>query len=110
MLPRPKRFELAKVLTIYLGHSRNVRDGVANPVPLGALRKKHFVKTHALSLLGTTRLLSRSDTVWEIYRLLCRQKNAFLVSWSLYLSFTGDGAIGAIEEFMSKKQIQKCMA
>jgi len=40
----------------------------------------------------------------------CRQKKTFLVSWSLYLSFTGDGAIGAIEEFMSKKQIQKCMA
>jgi len=34
MLPRPKRFELAKVLTIYLGHSKNVRNGVANPVPL----------------------------------------------------------------------------
>ncbi len=29
--------------------------------PAFSLRKKRFVKTHALSLLGTTRLLSRSD-------------------------------------------------
>jgi hypothetical protein len=28
--------------------------------PAFSLRKKRFVKTHALSLLGTTRLLSRS--------------------------------------------------
>ncbi len=29
--------------------------------PAFSLRKKRFVKTHALSLLGTTRLLSRSE-------------------------------------------------
>ncbi|EGW22266.1 hypothetical protein Mettu_1071 [Methylobacter tundripaludum SV96] len=31
--------------------------------PAFSLRKKRFVKTHALSLLGTTRLLSRSEGV-----------------------------------------------
>jgi hypothetical protein len=30
--------------------------------PAFSLRKKRFVKTHALSLLGTTRLLSRSES------------------------------------------------
>ena len=31
--------------------------------PAFSLRKQRFVKTHALSLLGTTRLLSRSGSV-----------------------------------------------
>ena len=48
--------------------------------PAFSLRKKHFVKTHALSLLGTTRLLSRSDSVEEqkltqSYEALCAHYN-----------------------------------
>ena len=52
-------------------HSLNTQQGVFNIIlamtrrdfgkPAFSLRKKRFVKTHALSLLGTTRLLSRSD-------------------------------------------------
>jgi hypothetical protein len=52
-------------------HSLDTRQGVSNIVlamtrrdvgkPAFSLRKKRFVKTHALSLLGTTRLLSRSE-------------------------------------------------
>ena len=52
-------------------HSLHTQQGVCNIViamtrrdfgkPAFSLRKKRFVKTHALSLLGTTRLLSRSD-------------------------------------------------
>ncbi|EGW22271.1 hypothetical protein Mettu_1077 [Methylobacter tundripaludum SV96] len=52
-------------------HSLDTQQGVSNIIlamtrrdvgkPAFSLRKKHFVKTHALSLLGTTRLLSRSD-------------------------------------------------
>jgi hypothetical protein len=51
-------------------HSLNTQQGVFNIIlamtrrdfgkPAFSLRKKRFVKTHALSLLGTTRLLSRS--------------------------------------------------
>ena len=51
-------------------HSLHTQQGVCNIViamtrrdfgkPAFSLRKKRFVKTHALSLLGTTRLLSRS--------------------------------------------------
>jgi len=40
--------------------------------PAFSLRKKRFVKTHALSLLGTTRLLSRSG--WN-RSTISRQKN-----------------------------------
>jgi len=36
MLPRPKRFELVK-RSYLVQASKNVRDGVANPVPLGSL-------------------------------------------------------------------------
>jgi len=52
-------------------HSLDTQQGVSNIIlamtrrdvgkPAFSLRKKRFVKTHALSLLGTTRLLSRSD-------------------------------------------------
>ena len=52
-------------------HSLHTQQGVCNIViamtrrdfvkPAFSLRKKHFVKTHALSLLGTTRLLSCSE-------------------------------------------------
>ena len=52
-------------------HSLHTQQGVCNIViamtrrdfgkPAFSLRKKRFVKTHALSLLGTTRLLSRSE-------------------------------------------------
>src|SRR5512136_3454811 len=52
-------------------HSLHTQQGVCNIViamtrrdfvkPVFSLRKKRFVKTHALSLLGTTRLLSRSE-------------------------------------------------
>jgi len=52
-------------------HSLHTQQGVCNIViamtrrdfgkPAFSLRKKRFVKTHALSLLGTTRLLSRSQ-------------------------------------------------
>src|SRR5664280_1314148 len=52
-------------------HSLHTQQGVCNIViamtrrdfgkPAFSLRKKRSVKTHALSLLGTTRLLSRSD-------------------------------------------------
>src|SRR5450631_3355087 len=51
-------------------HSSDTQQGVSNIIlamtrrdfgkPAFSLRKKRFVKTHALSLLGTTRLLSRS--------------------------------------------------
>ena len=51
-------------------HSLDTQQGVSNIIltmtrrdfvkPAFSLRKKRFVKTHALSLLGTTRLLSRS--------------------------------------------------
>src|SRR5512136_1330787 len=51
-------------------HSLHTQQGVCNIViamtrrdvgkPAFSLRKKRSVKTHALSLLGTTRLLSRS--------------------------------------------------
>src|SRR5512137_333792 len=51
-------------------HSLHTQQGVCNIViamtrrdfvkPVFSLRIKRFVKTHALSLLGTTRLLSRS--------------------------------------------------
>ena len=50
--------------------SLDTQQGVSNIIlamtrrdfgkPAFSLRKKRFVKTHALSLLGTTRLLSRS--------------------------------------------------
>ena len=53
-------------------HSLHTQQGVRNIViamtrrdfgkPAFSLRKKRFVKTHALSLLGTTRLLSRSES------------------------------------------------
>ena len=53
-------------------HSLHTQQGVCNIViamtrrdfvkPAFSLRKKRFVKTHALSLLGTTRLLSRSGS------------------------------------------------
>ncbi|MDD5463140.1 MAG: hypothetical protein PHG00_16190 [Methylococcales bacterium] len=53
-----------------LPHSLHTRQGVSNIViamtrravgkPAFSLRRKRFVKTHALSLMGTTRLLSRS--------------------------------------------------
>src|SRR5665647_341839 len=52
-------------------HSLHTQQGVCNIViamtrrdfgkPAFSLRKKRSVKTHALSLLGTTRLLSRSE-------------------------------------------------
>ena len=52
-------------------HSLHTQQGVCNIViamtrrdfvkPAFSLRIKRFVKTHALSLLGTTRLLSRSE-------------------------------------------------
>jgi len=52
-------------------HSLDTLQGVSNVIlamtrrdfgkPAFSLRKKRFVKTHALSLLGTTRLLSRSE-------------------------------------------------
>jgi len=52
-------------------HSLDTQQGVSNIIlamtrrdvgkPAFSLRKKRFVKTHALSLLGTTRLLSRSE-------------------------------------------------
>jgi len=51
--------------------SLDTQQGVSNIIlamtrrdfgkPAFSLRKKRFVKTHALSLLGTTRLLSRSE-------------------------------------------------
>jgi len=57
-------------------HSLDTQQGVSNVIlamtrrdfgkPAFSLRKKRFVKTHALSLLGTTRLLSRSERrAWE---------------------------------------------
>jgi len=55
----------------FLLHSLDTQQGVSNIIlamtrrdvgkPAFSLRKKRFVKTHALSLLGTTRLLSRSE-------------------------------------------------
>jgi len=70
-------------------HSLDTQQGVSNIIlamtrrdfgkPAFSLRKKRFVKTHALSLLGTTRLLSRSGgmaspfitrrSIWSIWRL-----------------------------------------
>ncbi|MDP3589974.1 MAG: hypothetical protein Q8R54_05480 [Methylobacter sp.] len=59
--------------------SLDTQQGVSNIIlamtrrdfgkPAFSLRKKRFVKTHALSLLGTTRLLSRSECVvqYKIY-------------------------------------------
>src|SRR5664279_1542846 len=45
------------------GYAMTRRDFVK---PAFSLRKKRFVKTHALSLLGTTRLLSRSGSYQQI--------------------------------------------
>jgi len=57
-------------------HSLNTQQGVFNIIlamtrrdfgkPVFSLRKKHFVKTHALSLLGTTRLLSCSVSQYRV--------------------------------------------
>jgi hypothetical protein len=51
--------------------------------PAFSLRKKRFVKTHALSLLGTTRLLSRSVRdvwAWQLNNIYC--KFTFLKGYS----------------------------
>jgi hypothetical protein len=76
-------------------HSLDTRQGVSNIVlamtrrdvgkPAFSLRKKRFVKTHALSLLGTTRLLSRSD----------RAKDGAYLAWptcSIYVALPTSGA------------------
>ena len=62
-------------------HSLHTQQGVCNIViamtrrdfgkPAFSLRKKRFVKTHALSLLGTTRLLSRSERTDKQNRHFC---------------------------------------
>jgi len=46
------------------------------------------------------------DTVWEIYRLLCRQKSELGVC----LSVACGDARGAIEEVMTPKKIQNVTA
>ena len=64
-------------------HSLHTQQGVRNIViamtrrdfgkPAFSLRKKRSVKTHALSLLGTTRLLSRSGGLHRvILHMLCK--------------------------------------
>jgi hypothetical protein len=69
--------------------------------PAFSLRKKRFVKTHALSLLGTTRLLSRSDGLrenssWEI-SMAPRDFGAF--SYRLLIGNLGDGIINFLMQF-----------
>jgi len=86
---------------VVLLHSLDTQQGVSNIIlamtrrdfgkPAFSLRKKRFVKTHALSLLGTTRLLSRSGGYYVRDRSggFCRQR---MVSGIVYSSVFHAGA------------------
>jgi len=53
--------------------------------------------------LGTSEHIWKYDTVWEIYRLLCRQKS----EQGVCLSVACGDTRGAIEACMTPEQVQK---